>query len=60
MLLHREQRYIGAKIKSINIPHVTVIDVVALLSLSRYEMEVMVWNVVAEHSGFVGRALDWG
>ena len=45
ILLHLEQRYTGAKIGSIGIPHVTVADDVALLSWFRSEMQVMVWDV---------------
>ena len=45
ILLHLEQRYTGAKIESIGIPHVTVADDVALLSWFRSEMQVMVWGV---------------
>ena len=45
ILLHLEQRYTGAKIRSIGIPHVTVADDVALLSWFRSEMQVMVWDV---------------
>ena len=45
ILLHLQQRYTVANIGSINIPHVTVADDVALLSLSMSEMQVMVWDV---------------
>ena len=47
LLLHLEQRYIGAKIGSISIPHVTVVDNVAILSLSQSEAQAMVWDVEA-------------
>ena len=47
LLLHLEQRYIGAKIRSISIPHVTVADDVAILSLSQSEAQAMVWDVEA-------------
>ena len=45
ILLHLEQRYTGAKLRSIGIPQATVADDVALLSWFRYEMQVMVWDV---------------
>ena len=45
ILLRLEQRYTGAKIGSIGIPHVTVADDVALLSWSRPEMQEMVCDV---------------
>ena len=45
ILLHLEQRYTGAKIGSIGIPHVTVAEDVALLSWSRHETQKMVRDV---------------
>ena len=45
VLLQLEQRYSGAKIGSISIPHVTVADDLALLALLQPKMQVMVWYV---------------
>ena len=45
LLLQLEQRYTGVKVGSINIPHVTVADDLAVLSSFRTEMQVMVWDV---------------
>ena len=45
LLLQLEQRYTGVKVGSINIPHVTVADDLAVLSSFRSEMQVMVWDV---------------
>ena len=45
LLLQLEERYIGVKIGSISIPHVTVADDLALLSSMFTEMQVMVWDV---------------
>ena len=45
LLLHLEQKYSGAKIGSINIPHVTVADDLCVISTEQSEAQAMVWDV---------------
>ena len=45
LLLHLEQKYSGANIGSINIPHVTVADDLCVISTEQSEAQAMVWDV---------------
>ena len=44
LLLQLEDRYIGAKIDSISIPHVTVADDLAQIAVDKSDAQVMVWD----------------